>query len=116
MTDSLPLSHPAAVMARLAEIENDLAERQNEYEQAASDKARLVRDWEKRYASHRVTAKGNDAEARKAAALGAAIDQDDLWERLKQAEGTFEACKVVVGVLDKRASIGQSILRAQGRG
>lgn len=116
MNDARPLSNPAAVMARLAEIETDLAKRQNEYETAASEKAKLVRDWEKRYASHRVTAKGNDAEARKAAALGAAIDQDDLFERLRNAESAYEACKTVVKVLEIRTGIGQSILKAQGRG
>lgn len=109
-------SHPAAVMARLAEIENDLAERQNRYEQAAGDKARMIRDWDKRLAIARKTAKGNDADARKAAALVAAIEQDDLYERLKEAEGEYEASKVVVGVLDKRSAIGMSILKAQGRG
>lgn len=110
------LSHPAAVMERLGAIENDLAERTNDYETAANDRARLIRDWEKRLAIARKSAKGNDADARKAAALVTATEQDDLYERLTEAESTFEACKVVVRVLETRASIGQSILRAQGRG
>lgn len=109
------LSHPAAVMARLAEIEDDLANRQNEYEEAASNKARLVRDWEKRLASARIHAKGSDAEARKAAALMTAIEKDDLYARLMAAEGTYEGCKAVVKVLEVRATVGMSILRAQGR-
>lgn len=108
-------SNPAAVMARLAAIENDLATRQNPYEQAASDRARLTRDWEKRIASHRITAKGNDSDARRAAALGAAIAQDDLYERLMDAEARFESLKVVTRLLETRATIGMSILRSQGR-
>lgn len=109
------LSSPAAVMARLAAIEQDLAERQNEYETAADERARLVRDWEKRLALHHVKAKGSSADSRKAQALVSAIEQDDLYERLQDAEGRFEAHRTVYRVLETRATIGQSILRAQGR-
>lgn len=110
------LSSPAAVINRLAEIEQDLAKRQNQYETSAGDRARLIRDWEKRLAVCRKTAKGNDADGRKAAALVTAVEADDLYERLSMAESTFEACKVVARVLETRATIGQSILKAQGRG
>jgi hypothetical protein len=106
---------PGPILSRLAELENDLAERQNRWEKAAGDRARLIRDWEHRLASHRVSAKGNDAEARKAAALGAAIDQDDLYERLKEAEGSYEALKSVIRVIEVRVGIGQSILKSMGR-
>jgi hypothetical protein len=108
-------SHPAAVMARLTEIEQYLADRQNAYETAANQKARLVRDWEKRLASARIHAKGNDADARKAAALMTAIEADDLYDRLMTAEGTYEGCKAVVKVLEVRATVGMAILKAQGR-
>lgn len=109
------MQHPGAVLDALEKIEADLAERQNEYENAARNRARYVRDWEKRIAAHRVTAKGNDAEARKAAALGAAIGQDELYESLKDAEGEFEALRAVIKVLETRAMIGMAILRSQGR-
>jgi hypothetical protein len=106
---------PAQIMERLGAIEEDLAGRQNEFEQAAGDRARLIRDWERRVAIARRTAKGNDADARKAAALVMAIDQDDLYERLSEAEGQFDALRAVTRVLETRASIGQSILRGMGR-
>lgn len=105
-----------AIVGRLGEMEVDLADRQNAFEQAAGERARLIRDWEKRLAIARKTAKGNDADARKAAALVAAIEQDDLYERLTDAESRYDALRVVVNVIDKRATIGQSILKAQGRG
>lgn len=105
----------AQIMDRLGAIEEDLAGRQNEFEQAAGDRARLIRDWERRVAIARRTAKGNDADARKAAALVMAIDQDDLYERLSEAEGQFDALRAVTRVLETRASIGQSILRGMGR-
>lgn len=103
-------------MERLAEIENDLATRQNDYEQAASDRARAVRNWDKRIAIHQRTATGANAEVRKAVALCVAIEQDDLYAELTDAEARYDALKVVTRTLETRASIGQSILRAQGRG
>lgn len=103
------------VMARLAAIEADLANRQNDYESAASEKAFLVRDWERRLAHARIKAKGSDAEARKADALIAAIERDDLYDRLRAAEGAYEGSKAVVKVLETRATIGMSLLRSQGR-
>jgi hypothetical protein len=109
-------STPAAVMGRLAEIENDLAERQNQYESAAEDRARLTRDWDKRLAIHQKTAKGPNSETRKATALVAAIEQDDTYEKLTDAEARYDALRVVTRTLETRATIGQSILRAQGRG
>lgn len=109
------LSHPAAVMARLAEIENDLAGRVNDYEAAAGERARLIRDWEKRLAISTAQAKGGDANARKQAALVMAASQDDLYDRLKVAEGAYAACHAVVRVLETRATIGMAILKTQGR-
>lgn len=108
-------SHPGAIMARLEEIEKDLAERQNPFEQAADDRARLLRDWEKRLAICGRTAKGQSADIRKASALCAAIEADDLHERLADAEARYEALRSVTGVLEKRSLIGMAILKAQGR-
>lgn len=111
------LTHPAAVMARLETIDRELAEYQNTYEQAAGDKARLTRDWERRYLIARKKATGNDADARKAAAFVAAYEADEglLFGELSDAEARFEAQKVAVKLRETRVSIGQSILKAQGR-
>jgi hypothetical protein len=108
-------SHPAAVLERLAAIEVDLGTRMNEYETAAGDRARLIRDWEKRLARTHATVKAPNADSRKAAALVMAAEQDDLYDRLTAAEASFEALKVVTRVLEARASIGMSILKSQGR-
>ena len=108
------LTHPAAVMARLAAIENDLATRMNDYEQAASERARLTRDWEKRLAICGKRATGSSADMRKATALVAAIETDDLYERLTDAEGRYEALRVVMKVLSDRSVVGMSVLRSQG--
>jgi hypothetical protein len=108
--------NPADVLDRLEAIEKDMAEKQNEYETVAEARARLVRDWDKRLAIHGKTAKGSSADVRKATALAGAIEQDQLYERLSDAEARFEALKVVMRTLETRATIGQSLLRAMGRG
>lgn len=109
------LSHPGAVMERLAEIEHDLGDRQNEYEEAARQRAHLIRDWEKRLARATAGAKGGDANARKQVALVMAAEQDGMYDELRDAEATYAACYAVIRVLETRASIGMSLLRSQGR-
>ncbi len=108
-------STPVAVIERLASIEEDLANRLREYETAAGDRARLIRDWEKRLAIMRAKGKGSDADSRKQAAFALAAEQDDLYEKLTDAESRYEALRVVVRVLETRSAIGMSILKAQGR-
>lgn len=111
----MSMDAPGRTMARLAAIEKDLAERQNEYETAAGDKTRLVRDWEHRLAIATATAKGGDANARKQAAVVMATAQDDLYSDLTDAESRYAAVHAAVRVLETRATIGMAILKSQGR-
>ena len=108
-------SHPAAIVAALEAIDEDLAQRQNQLEQAADDRARLIRDWERRLALSTAQARGGDANARKQAALVLAAEQDDLYERLTVAEGRYAGLAAVVRVLDTRSTIGMALLKAQAR-
>lgn len=105
MTD---LTHPAAVMDRLAEIEADLAARQAAFERAGLAWFRAKRDREKARAVAFLSAEGTVAERNAIADQQTAVDGRD-------EEAEWEALKAVVRVLETRASIGQSILRAQGR-
>ena len=109
------MQHPGAVVAALEEIDRNLALQQNDYEAAASDRAKLVRRWEKRLAICLLKAKGGDAAARKASALIAAIEMDGLYEELMDAEGRFEGARASIKVSETRAMIGLGILRSQGR-
>lgn len=102
------LSHPAAVMARLAEIENDLAVRQNVLESAATTWFKAKREKEREWAKEFLLQEGTVAE-RKAVA-----DAETAYIG-REAEAEYESLKAVVRVLEARATIGQSILRAQGR-
>lgn len=115
MDARIALDNPGAAMRVLSDVENELATNQNPYESAAKDRAILIREWEKRLAICRMTAKGNDADARKAAALSMAIERDDLYARLMDAEGRFEGQKALMRTLETRASVAQSVLRSQGR-
>jgi hypothetical protein len=113
---SVLMDNPAVAIGRLADIENDLAQRQNEYERAAEDVARAKRDYDLRLARALVVAEGSNAAVREANALIAVAAADDgIYTRLTDAEARYAALKVVVSTLSERASIGQSILKAQSR-
>jgi hypothetical protein len=104
------LGNPQAVMDRLAEIENDLAIRQNLYEDVAGKWFLAQRDIKKAWATALL---GSDAdtvaEKRAEADLAAATCPG------AQLEGEYVALKAAVSVLETRATIGMSILKAQGR-
>lgn len=104
----MTLSDPAAVMARLEEIEHDLALRQNELEEAAFCWFKAKRDREKQRAEAFLGAEGTVAQREALADLEAANVG-------AEHEASYEALKAVCRVLETRASIGQSILRAQSR-
>ncbi len=102
------LSQPSAVMSRLAEIENDLAARQNTLERAGMAWFKAKRDREKNRAVEFLKADGTVAERSAIADRATALDGRDQ-------EAEWESVRAVVRVLETRASIGQSLLRAQGR-
>jgi len=99
-------THPASVLERLSEIENDLALRQSTFESAALRWYRAKRDREHARAVAFLSAEGSVAERNAVADRQTALDA-------KQEEAEYEAVKAVVRVLETRASIGQSLLRAQ---
>lgn len=102
--------NPALVIGRLEAIDVDLAARQNELEAAAKDMAFAKRDMEREYATAFLAAEGNVEERKQRARLAV---KDDL--KYAEATGKWEGLKAVVRVLESRATIGQSVLRAQGR-
>ncbi len=104
----MTLSTPQAVEERLEGIEKDLAKLQNDYEQAAYEWFLAKRGREKQKAEAFLTAKGSIA-ARQAMAEAQTASLGTEFE------ARYEALKAKVRVLETRASIGQSILRAQGR-
>lgn len=102
------LDTPALVMARLEEIERDLAVRGNQFEEAARDYVRLKRDKEHARATAFLKATGTVAE-RQAKADVATVTIG------VEAEGRFEGLKGVIRVLDTRAAVLMSILKGHGR-
>ena len=105
---TVTLDNPGAVIHRLQEIEDDLAIRQNTFESAALAWFKAKRDKERARAIAFLGATGTVAER------NAVADRDTaLNGQLEEAE--YEAVKAVVRTLETRASIGQSLLRSQGR-
>lgn len=105
----MSLSSPAQVQARLESIENDLATRQNDVETAAWVWFKAKREREKARAEAFLKAEGSVAERN-------ALADFETADIGADSEAEFEAKKAVVRVLDTRAAIGMSILRAQTRG
>ena len=102
------LDAPGPVIARLEEIEADLAVRQNTFEVAARAWFIAKREKEKARAIAYLKATGT------VAAREAIADEQTALDGVTE-EAEYEAIKAVVRVLETRASIGQSILRSQGR-
>lgn len=102
------LSHPGAVIERLEAIEQDLAIRQAALEAAALSWFRAKRDREKEWAQAYIGASGPVQERKAKADL--AVSAVGVLE-----EAEWEALRAVVRVLETRATIGQSLLRSQGR-
>lgn len=104
------------IVARLEAIEEDLEVRQTDYEAAAGEYHRLIRDYELRLARVSMQTKADTATEKKWRALDAVAASDDgLYEKLKEAEGKYEGLKAAVRVLEQRATIGMSLLKAQTR-
>lgn len=104
---------PATVMDRLWSIEEELGTKQPWYEEAADTLVRVKREWDKRMAQALVVADGSSKDQRESQALLAIVAaEDDLYERLTDAEAKHNALRAVTASLSARASIGQSILRA----
>lgn len=105
---AVTLDNPQAVCERLLAIEEDLAVRQGALESAALAWYRLKRDKERAWAIAYIGADG-PVEQRKATATR------DTSLIGKEEEAEYEALRAVVRTLETRASIGQSLLRSQGR-
>lgn len=102
------LTAPPQVIVQLWQIDQDLASRQNDLEEYAEKWFRAKRDQEFEYSKAFLAATGTVAERTAKAKM-------DTYTVGVEAEAKYEALKAVVRVLDTRASIAQSILKAQGR-
>ncbi len=106
--NSAALSHPAGVLDRLEAIEQELATAENDFENAAMAWFQVRRLRAHQEATAFVSAQGTDTARRLAAK---AVGADVGWED----EARYEILKTKIRTLGDRATIGQSILKAQGR-
>lgn len=104
------LTEPARVLATLADLERQLALRQNAYEDAASHWFKAQREMGKIRATALLTSTKQSVTEKKAEGDLAAYDVEGA-----QYEAEFETLKAVKDMLDKRAMICMAILKAQGR-
>jgi|HubBroStandDraft_6_1064221.scaffolds.fasta_scaffold1423265_2 hypothetical protein len=97
-------------MHRLAEIETDLASRQNTLESAARDWYGAKREIERAKAQALLGSEEKFVAEKRARAELAAYDVEHA-----ASEAEYVAVKAVVDVLSERASICQSLLKAHSR-
>lgn len=99
-------------MERLAAIEADLANRQNEFSEAARKRAHLVRDveYEEAKAYQRAKLEGAGPTGAKQFAR-AFVGESQAYKDLTAAEAAYEAGKAAVNVLSTRATINQTLIR-----
>jgi hypothetical protein len=97
-------------MARLAQIEKHLAELQNVYEEAAEKWYEAQREIKKAHALALLGSKKGSITEKKAEGDVAAYDVEG-----SESEAMYESVKGAIRVLETRASIGMSLLKAQGR-
>lgn len=105
------MDSPVQIMIRLEAIEKDLASRQNEFELAASKYHYHLRDVELLRASIYPSTSGT-VEERKSSTTQQ-VSKYPEYKHLQDAESEYESLKAVMKVLTTRASILQSVLRAQ---
>lgn len=108
------MNDPAAILRTLQEIEQDLANRQNAFSEAAGNRARLVRDVDKAFAIEYARASGGATDKKMAATAVVGKSQD--YADLRAAEATYDASKAAIGVMETRVGIGQSLLKAMREG
>jgi hypothetical protein len=99
---------PAVVMHNLTEIERDLSIRQNALEAAARAWAKAKRDQKHAHAIAFISAEGTVAQRE-------AIATRETILIGKNEEAEWVALNAVVDVMQTRAGICQSLLKAQGR-
>lgn len=102
---------PAQILERLEQIDQDLAARQNDVEEAAERWMRAKRDREQARAKAFLTAKASGMTVAEAEATA---EKETCLIGL-DAEARFEALKRVIAVLETRASIGQTLARTNAR-
>jgi len=103
-------SNPAAVISRLEQIDVELGERQNLYEDAARRWFKAQREITRVKAKALLTSPKASVTEKKAEGDLAAYDVEGA-----DAEAEYEALKAAVRLRELRAMIGTSILKAHGR-
>lgn len=100
------------VMSRLEELDKELANLQNSYEEAAESFYKTKREYEKCLAQEFVKASGANQRERESNALLALERDGGIYFQFVASEAAWEAQKAGFRVREARIGIGQSLLRA----
>jgi hypothetical protein len=104
------LDSPALVMRKLAEVEADLAERQNSFETSTGNWYTAQREIKRAHAIALLSSDEKSVTEKKAHAdIAATACEGSLYE------AEYEALKAVIRVLEQRSMILMALLKSQGR-
>ena len=106
----MSLSDPATIMAWLEQIDDDLGQRRHEIGSSAGLFFRKKRTFELALAKAYIGAEGSNQKERESNAL-IKVEALPVYQEFVTAEANYHAQKAVIGVLETRATICQSLLR-----
>lgn len=105
-----------AYQERLASIEQEEAEKQAAYEQAAQDAVRFEKRFELRLAQGKLATKGNTETEKKDKVLVAiATAEDGFYAEYVDAQARYAGLHAAMKTLERRGMIGMALLKAQQR-
>lgn len=101
---------------RLQAIEQELADKQPDYERYADDAVRMEKQYELRVARGKVVSKAVTETAKKDQVLVSIAAADDgFYEKYVETLATYAGIKAAVKLGETRAMIGMALLKAQQR-
>ena len=110
----MTLSDPASIMIWLEKIDADLSTQRHKISSAASAFFRKKRDFELELAKAYVAAEGSNQKERESNAL-IHVHSLPVYVAFTTAEAQYHALTKVIGVLETRATICQSLLKIHAK-
>lgn len=101
---------------RLADIEQEMSDKQPDYEKYAENAVRTDKQFALRMAQGKLQAKGaTETEKKDKVLVEIASAGDDFWTAYVEGQALYEGRRALMKTLESRAMIGMALLKAQQR-
>lgn len=105
-----------AYQERLSEIEQEMSDKQADYEKYAEEAVRLDKRFALRMAQGKLAAKGaTETEKKDKVLVEIASAGDSFYESYVESQALYEGRRALMKTLESRAMIGMALLKAQQR-